>query len=173
MFLFRHIITSYLNVVWPLPPGYTHIHIVPVIIAIASDLPPFEELAILSVQMKSEDQNILPMRKLKYDWVPYNSNLRATGDAGSRVFVLSCNQRRAANHQLSKQATKQYSYAIPYVFNPFKPQEEEDTTCSIPVVVNNQLKPYTFDWKYEQEEVCGVSRNYLFPISISQQYRIW
>lgn len=129
-----------------LPPEHTHIHLVPVMIAITSTLPPFEEVAITSVQMTNE--TIVPLRQMKYDWVPYVNPSGNPIYASSRVFLLTCNQRRVSVNKLTQEKTNQYTYAVPYIFNPFKPQEEEDTICSIPVEVDGQLKPYEFDWKY-------------------------
>ena len=135
-----------------MPPEYTHIHIVPVIFAVSSKLPPFDKVAITSVQMK--DQQILPLRQLKYDWVPYVTPGGDPSHASSRVFLLTCNQRRSASSQLTQEKTNQFTYAVPYIFNPFKNQEEEETVCTIPVEVKGELKPYEFDYVWGNMSVC-------------------
>ncbi|KAA6392283.1 MAG: putative Myosin-H heavy chain, partial [Streblomastix strix] len=129
-----------------LPPNFSAIHLVPVIFAIKSDLQPIHEVRITSVQMNKEQA--LPLNALKLDWVPFVNPSGNPARAAKDLFLLTCNLRRAANKKLTEDKVNEYTYAVPYIYNPFKNKdEEEDTTCMIPVEVGGQIHPFEFDWK--------------------------
>ncbi|KAH7821119.1 putative protein HEAT INTOLERANT 4 [Monocercomonoides exilis] len=129
------------------PFASTNVYMVPVIYAISCNLPPFNSIAITSVQMQNE--RIVSFKDLKLDWVPFSLPDADPSDAVTRVHVLKSIQRKASAKSLSTDQIKSFTYAIPYVYNPFRgPPEEYDTTCSVPVMVDGQLKPYEIDFQY-------------------------
>jgi hypothetical protein len=123
--------------------------------AVVCDLEPVKELAITSVQMVKE--KVVPLNDLKLRWVPYVLPTDNPAFASQRVFLLGCKQRRVSTKVLDQDKVNDYTYAIPYIYNPFKQSaDDEDTECSIPVMIDGFLKPYSHDWKYDDPKVFNL-----------------
>ncbi|CAH2078154.1 unnamed protein product, partial [Thlaspi arvense] len=77
--------------------------LVPVVIAVDSPFPPSDKIGITSVQKAA--QEIVPMKQMKMDWVPYipfEERDRQVERIESQIFILACTQRRAALRHLEE-----------------------------------------------------------------------
>jgi hypothetical protein len=68
---------------------------VPAVVVIESPFPPSDKIGITSVQREVEE--IIPMKKMKMDWLPYipiEKRDRQVDKMNSQIFTLGCTQRR-------------------------------------------------------------------------------
>ncbi|CAK7337922.1 unnamed protein product [Dovyalis caffra] len=107
---------------------------VPAVVAVVFPFPPSDKIGIKSVQREVEE--IIPMKQMKMDWVPY--------------IPL---ENRAALKHLKIDRIKKYEYCLPYFYNPFKEDELEQST-EVPIIFPAEPKPVfcEFDWKYDKLE---------------------
>nr|KYP69345.1 Myosin-H heavy chain [Cajanus cajan] len=131
---------------------------IPVVVAVVSPFPPSDKIGINSVQRESEE--IIPMKQMKMDWVPYiplEDRESQVDRLKSQIFILSCTQRRAALKHLKLDRVKKYEYCLPYFYQPFKEDELEQST-EVPIIFPAEPKPVfcEFDWELDElEEFTG------------------
>ncbi|XP_043693148.1 protein HEAT INTOLERANT 4-like [Telopea speciosissima] len=68
---------------------------IPVVVAVVSPFPPSDMIGIKSVQRETEE--IIPMRQMKMDWVPYiplEDRNSQVDRLNSQIYILNCTQRR-------------------------------------------------------------------------------
>ncbi|XP_010441913.1 PREDICTED: uncharacterized protein LOC104724970 isoform X2 [Camelina sativa] len=93
-----------------------------VALSIESTIPPSDKIVVASVQ--GEVEEIIPMKDMKLDWVPYipfGKGDRQVDKMDSQIFILGCTQRRSDH-------VKKFNYYFPYIDNPFKENETEQST---------------------------------------------
>ncbi|KAK6924154.1 hypothetical protein RJ641_010354 [Dillenia turbinata] len=134
--------------------GEYKITVVPVVVAVVSPFPPSDKIGINSVQRETEE--IVPMKQMKMDWVPYIplENRESQVDRlKSEIFILSCTQRRAALKHLKIERVKKYEYCLPYFYQPLKEDELEQNTV-VPILFPSESKPVfcEFDWEFDEIE---------------------
>ncbi|KAI6692026.1 hypothetical protein NL676_019736 [Syzygium grande] len=123
--------------------GQSKIMYIPVVVAVVSPFPPSDKIGIKSVQRESEE--IIPMKQMKMDWVPYiplENRDSQVDRLKSQIFILSCTQRRAALKHLKIDRVKKYEYCLPYFYQPFKEDEFEQSTEVV----------CEFDWELDELE---------------------
>ncbi|OMP02518.1 hypothetical protein COLO4_11025 [Corchorus olitorius] len=119
---------------------------------VVSSKPPSDEIGINSVQREVEE--VVPMKKMKMDWVPYiplENRDSQVDRLKSQIFILSCTQRRAALKHLKIDRLKKYEYCLPHFKNPLKEDELEQST---EVLINFPAEPKPvlceFDWELDE-----------------------
>ncbi|CAN0865186.1 Protein HEAT INTOLERANT 4 [Linum grandiflorum] len=127
---------------------------VPAIVAVVSPFPPSDKIGITSVQRESEE--IIPMKQMKMDWVPYIPMENRDTEVlrlKSQIFILSCTQRRSALRHMKIERLKKFEYCLPYFYNPFKEDEFEQST-EVPILFPGEEKPVLceFDWELDELE---------------------
>ncbi|XP_039054004.1 protein HEAT INTOLERANT 4-like [Hibiscus syriacus] len=84
--------------------GENKVICIPVIVAVESPFPPSDKIGINSVQREAEE--IVPMKQMKMDWVPYipleNRDNQVDRLKSHQIFILSCTQRRVALKQMCR-----------------------------------------------------------------------
>jgi hypothetical protein len=122
---------------------------IPAIVALISPLPPPAELGIKSVQKVEEE--FVPMRDLKMDWVPYIPKSTWKSDPKSvvpRAFFLKTFQRREGLKDMKEEELVKFNFALPYIFLP-RAQEAptfDDTIVTVVTEVNGRGTSFEFDW---------------------------
>ncbi|KAL5751776.1 hypothetical protein ACOSP7_021957 [Xanthoceras sorbifolium] len=126
---------------------------IPIVVAVVSPFPPSDKIGINSVQREAEE--IVPMKQMKMDWVPYiplENRDRQVERLKSQIYILSCTQRRTALRHLKLDRVKKYEYCLPYFYQPFKEDEFEQKTevdimfpAEPPIVCE-------FDWEMDELE---------------------
>ncbi|KAJ4779633.1 Serine/Threonine-kinase [Rhynchospora pubera] len=135
--------------------GESKVTLIPVVVAVDMPFPPSDKIGIKSVQRVEED--IVPMKQMKMDWIPYvpleNRQGRIEG-LKSQIFTLGCTQRRSTLKLLKTERVKQYDYCIPY-FQPLEAQDdEEDTVVNILFPIEPPIV-CDFDWELDElEDFC-------------------
>ncbi|XP_030527450.1 protein HEAT INTOLERANT 4 isoform X2 [Rhodamnia argentea] len=133
--------------------GDSKIMYIPVVVAVVSPFPPSDKIGIKSVQRESEE--IIPMKQMKMDWVPYiplENRGSQVDRLKSQIFILSCTQRRAALKHLKIDRVKKYEYCLPYFYQPFKEDQFEQST---EVTIMYPVEPPVvceFDWEIDTLE---------------------
>ncbi|KAL9329689.1 hypothetical protein ACSQ67_004692 [Phaseolus vulgaris] len=114
--------------------GESKVVCIPVVVAVVSPFPPSDKIGINSVQRESEE--IIPMKQMKMDWVPY----------------IPLEDRSALKH-LKLDRLKKYEYCLPYFYQPFKEDELEQST-EVPIIFPAEPKPVfcEFDWELDELE---------------------
>ncbi|CAN0865190.1 Protein HEAT INTOLERANT 4 [Linum grandiflorum] len=125
---------------------------VPAIVAVVSPFPPSDKISIKSIQ--SETEEIVPMKQMKMDWVPYiPMENRGTEvlRSKSQIFIFSCTQRRTASRHMK--IDRFMRFGIPYFYNPLKEDEFEQST-EVPILFPGEDKPVLceFDWELDELE---------------------
>lgn len=93
----------------------------PVIVAVATQLPRPTEVAIASIQ--GAEEKMVKMAHMKMAWVPHIPPAAWTVDPASfapLAYFLKTVQRRAGLKQLKDERLRTYEYAIPYIDLPLK-----------------------------------------------------
>ncbi|XP_062148334.1 protein HEAT INTOLERANT 4 [Alnus glutinosa] len=134
--------------------GESKIICIPVVVAVVSPFPPSDKIGINSVQREAEE--IIPMKQMKMDWVPYiplENRGSQVESLHSQIFILSCTQRRAALKHLKIDRVKKYEYCLPYFYQPFKEDELEQST-EVQIIFPSETKPIfcEFDWELDELE---------------------
>ncbi|KAF7834227.1 protein HEAT INTOLERANT 4-like [Senna tora] len=134
--------------------GESKVVCIPVVVAVVSPFPPSDKIGINSVQREAEE--IIPMKQMKMDWVPYiplEDRESQVDKLKSQIFILSCTQRRAALKHLKLDRVKKYEYCLPYFYQPFKEDELEQST-EVPIIFPAEPKPVfcEFDWELDELE---------------------
>nr|DAD40199.1 TPA_asm: hypothetical protein HUJ06_014522 [Nelumbo nucifera] len=101
----------------------------------------------LAYSVQREAEEIVPMKKMKMDWVPYiplENRDSQVDRLNSQIFILSCTQRRAALSHLK------FEY---YFYHPLKEDEFEQST-EVNIIFPVEPKPVVcqFDWELDELE---------------------
>ncbi|GJT16669.1 heat intolerant 4-like protein [Tanacetum coccineum] len=129
--------------------------LIPTVIAVVSPFPPSDKIGLISVQRESESRKVVDMKQMKMDWVPYvplGQRSALVERLKSQIFVLSCVQRRAGLKLLKDERVAEFTYCIPYFYNPF---EEDETKESTIVELLYPVEPpiyCEFDWEFDEVE---------------------
>ncbi|KAI3767735.1 hypothetical protein L2E82_18108 [Cichorium intybus] len=134
--------------------GQSKVTCIPVVVAVVSPFPPSDKIGINSVQRESEE--ILDMKQMKMDWVPYiplGKRGSSVERLKSQIFILSCVQRRVALKHLKEEHVKKFEYCLPYFYHPFKEDETEQSTI-VDIMYPIEPKPVVceFDWELDELE---------------------
>ncbi|KAJ7956898.1 ATP/GTP binding protein [Quillaja saponaria] len=134
--------------------GENRLVCIPVVVAVVSPFPPSDKIGINSVQREREE--IIPMKQMKMDWVPYiplEDRGSQVDRLKSQIFILSCTQRRAALKHLKIDRLKKYEYCLPYFYQPLKKDDLEDNT-EVQIIFPADPKPVfcEFDWDMDELE---------------------
>ncbi|KAB2005033.1 hypothetical protein ES319_D11G241800v1 [Gossypium barbadense] len=132
--------------------GENEVICIPVIVAVESPFPPSDKIGINSVQREAEE--IVPMKQMKMDWVPYIPLEKRDSQVDrlkSQIFILSCTQRRVALKQMKIDRLKKYEYCLPYFYQPLKEDELEQST-EVQIIFPAEPKPVfcEFDWELDE-----------------------
>ncbi|KAE9449625.1 hypothetical protein C3L33_18476, partial [Rhododendron williamsianum] len=107
---------------------------IPVVVAVVSPFPPSDKIGITSVQREAEE--IVPMKQMKMDWVPY----------------IPLEDRAGLRH-LKVEHVKKFEYCLPYFYQPLQEDElEQSTIVDIIFPAEANLICRDFDWNYEKLE---------------------
>ncbi|KAL8151895.1 hypothetical protein V2J09_021703 [Rumex salicifolius] len=127
---------------------------IPVVVAVMSPFPPSDKIGINSVQRETEE--IIPMKSMKMDWLPYiplENRESQVERLKSEIFILGCNQRRAALKHLKEDRLKKFEYCLPYFYNPFIEEEiEQSTVVDVLFPINPKPVFCEFDWELDELE---------------------
>ncbi|XP_071710965.1 protein HEAT INTOLERANT 4-like [Rutidosis leptorrhynchoides] len=134
--------------------GQSKVTCIPVVVAIVSPFPPSDKIGINSVQRESEE--ILDMKQMKMDWVPYiplGKRGSSVERLKSQIFILSCVQRRAGLKHMKLDRVKKFEYCLPYFYHPLKEDETEQSTV-VDIMYPIEPKPVVceFDWEMDDLE---------------------
>ncbi|KAF7143398.1 hypothetical protein RHSIM_Rhsim05G0107000 [Rhododendron simsii] len=127
---------------------------IPVVVAVVSPFPPSDKIGINSVQREAEE--IVPMKQMKMDWVPYiplEDRDSQVERLKSQIFILSCMQRRAGLRHLKLERVKKFEYCLPYFYQPLQEDEFEQSTI-VEIMFPAEPKPIVceFDWELDELE---------------------
>ncbi|XP_052198074.1 protein HEAT INTOLERANT 4-like isoform X2 [Diospyros lotus] len=131
---------------------------IPVVVAVVSPFPPSDKIGINSVQREAEE--IVPMKQMKMDWVPYiplENRDSQVERLKSQIFILSCTQRRAGLRHMKIERVKKFEYCLPYFYHPFQEDELEQSTI-VQIIFPAEPKPVfcEFDWELDELEEFTV-----------------
>ncbi|XP_011090606.1 uncharacterized protein LOC105171250 isoform X2 [Sesamum indicum] len=114
--------------------GQGKVTMIPVVVAVVSPFPPSDKIGIKSVQRETEE--IVPMKQMKMDWVPY--------------IPL---EKRAGLKHLKIDRVKKFEYCLPYFYHPFQEDELEQSTV-VELLFPIDPKPVfcEFDWELDELE---------------------
>ncbi|QHO58588.1 hypothetical protein HN51_012984 [Arachis hypogaea] len=134
--------------------GESKVVCIPVVVAVVSPFPPSDKIGINSVQREAEE--IIPMKQMKMDWVPYiplENRDSQVDRLKSQIFILRCTQRRSALKHLKLDRLKKFEYCLPYFYQPFKEDELEQST-EVQIIYPAEPKPVfcEFDWELDELE---------------------
>ncbi|KAG5534052.1 hypothetical protein RHGRI_022260 [Rhododendron griersonianum] len=127
---------------------------IPVVVAVVSPFPPSNKIGINSVQREAEE--IVPMKQMKMDWVPYiplKDRDSQVERLKSQIFILSCTQRRVGLRHLKLEHVKKFEYCLPYFYQPLQEDEFEQSTI-VQIMFPAEPKPTIceFDWELDELE---------------------
>ncbi|EOA20654.1 hypothetical protein CARUB_v10000966mg [Capsella rubella] len=131
--------------------GLNKIVHVPAVVVIDSPFPPSDKIGITSVQREVEE--IIPMKKMKMDWLPYipiEKRDRQVDRMNSQIFTLGCTQRRSALRHMKEDQLKKFEYCLPYFYQPFKEDELEQSTEVQIMFPSEPPVVCEFDWEFDE-----------------------
>ncbi|KAL1207901.1 Protein HEAT INTOLERANT 4 [Cardamine amara subsp. amara] len=126
---------------------------VPAVVVVESPFPPSDKIGITSVQREVEE--IIPMKKMKMDWLPYipfEKRDRQVDRAGFHIFTLVCTQRRTTLRHMKEDHLKKFEYCLPYFYQPFKEDELEQSTEVQIMFPSEPPVVCEFDWEFDDPE---------------------
>ncbi|XP_009593330.1 protein HEAT INTOLERANT 4-like [Nicotiana tabacum] len=133
--------------------GQSKVTCIPVVVAVVSPFPPSDKIGINSVQREAEE--ILPMKQMKMDWVPYiplENRESQVERLKSQIFILRCTQRRAGLKHLKLERVKKFEYCLPYFYQPFAEDELEQSTI-VQILFPTEPPVFCeFDWEFDEPE---------------------
>ncbi|KAJ6288993.1 hypothetical protein OIU76_024891, partial [Salix suchowensis] len=150
---------------------------IPAVVAIVSPFPPSDKIGIKSVQREVEE--IIPMKQMKMDWVPYiplEDRESRVDRLRHQIFILSCTQRRAALKHLKIDRIKKYEYCLPYFYNPLQEDELEQST-EVPIIFPAEPNDWELDELQEfidkliQEEELSEDQKDAFKEFVKEKVR--
>ncbi|XP_062002237.1 protein HEAT INTOLERANT 4-like [Rosa rugosa] len=135
--------------------------LIPTLVAVVAPRPPSMEIGIRSVQR--EDKEIVPMRQMKMDWIPYipleqregwnSERAKKFGSNLPQIFVLGCTQRKAGLKQMKEERWMKFQYCMPYLMNPNEEEKEQSTVMDILFPREPQAPLFVqFDWEFDEVE---------------------
>ncbi|XP_019095982.1 PREDICTED: probable serine/threonine-protein kinase kinX [Camelina sativa] len=128
--------------------------LVPSVVCIESSIPPSDQIGVASVQ--GEVGEIIPMKNMKMAWVPYiplEKRDRQVDRMNFQIYILGCTQRRSALKHLKDDRVKKFNYCLPYIDNPYKVDESEQSTVVQIMFPSEPPVACEYDWvKSEIEE---------------------
>ncbi|CAN6874111.1 unnamed protein product [Brassica oleracea] len=133
--------------------GANKIVLVPAVVAVESPFPPSDKIGVTSVQREVEE--ILPMKTMKMDWLPYipfDKRGRQVDRMNFQIFVMTCTQRRTALRHMKEDRVKKYEYCLPYFYQPFKEDELEQSTEVQIMFPSEPPVVCEFDWEFDELE---------------------
>ncbi|KAF8082253.1 hypothetical protein N665_0841s0020 [Sinapis alba] len=133
--------------------GVNKILHVPAVVAVESPFPPSDKIGITSVQREVEE--IIPMKTMKMDWLPYipvDKRGRQVDRMDFQIFVLGCTRRRAALRHMKEDLVKKYEYCLPYFYQPFREEELEQSTEVQIMFPSEPPVVCEFDWELDELE---------------------
>ncbi|KAF8082844.1 hypothetical protein N665_0805s0014 [Sinapis alba] len=133
--------------------GVNKILHVPAVVAVDSPFPPSDKIGITSVQREVEE--IIPMKTMKMDWLPYipvDKRGRQVDRMDFQIFVLGCTRRRAALRHMKEDLVKKYEYCLPYFYQPFREEELEQSTEVQIMFPSEPPVVCEFDWELDELE---------------------
>ncbi|KHG13799.1 (Dimethylallyl)adenosine tRNA methylthiotransferase MiaB [Gossypium arboreum] len=119
--------------------GENKVICIPVVVAVVSPFPPSDKIGINSVQREAEE--IVSMKQMKMDWVPY--------------IPL---EKRVALKQMKIDRLKKYEYCLPYFYQPLKEDELEQST-EVQIIFPAEPKPEFTDKLIEADELDKDQKN--------------
>ncbi|CAL8996373.1 unnamed protein product [Prunus brigantina] len=143
--------------------GKLEIVYIPIVVAVVSPCPPSDKIGIKSVQRETEE--IVPMKEMKMDWVPYipldkrDRQVVEYGRKSPQIFVLGCTQRRAALKHMKIDRLKKFDYCLPYLM-PIK-EEELELSTEVDILFPAEPNPpvyCVFDWQFDEVEEFADDR---------------
>ncbi|PIA24662.1 hypothetical protein AQUCO_146000001v1 [Aquilegia coerulea] len=163
---------------------------VPVVVAVVSPFPPSDKIAVCSIQLATEE--IVPMKKMKMDWIPYVPLAYRDKQAAleyrlkskskeSQIFVLGCTQRRAGLRNLKLENQMKYEYCVPYYY-PLVDNQERSTCVHIVFPAEPAPVYCKYDWEddsleilvdelVDEEKLCGEDQITEFRNFVRQKVR--
>ncbi|XP_050208471.1 protein HEAT INTOLERANT 4 [Mercurialis annua] len=134
--------------------GEAKVTIIPTAVAVVSPFPPSDKIGINSVQREAEE--IVPMKQMKMDWVPYiplENRGSQVDRLKSEIFIMACTQRKSALRHLKIERLKKFEYCLPYYYNPYKEDMFEQSTV-VSILYDIEPKPVVceFDWDFDDIE---------------------
>ncbi|VVB13903.1 unnamed protein product [Arabis nemorensis] len=126
---------------------------VPAVVAVESPFPPSDKIGITSVQKEVEE--IIPMKKMKMEWVPYiplEKRDRQVDRMNFQIYILCCTQRRAALRRMKEDQVKKFEYCLPYFYHPFREDELEQSTEVQIMFPSEPPVVCEFDWEFDDLE---------------------
>ncbi|ESQ31383.1 hypothetical protein EUTSA_v10004094mg [Eutrema salsugineum] len=127
--------------------------LVPAVICIESSIPPSDKIGITSGE--SEVEKIIPMKDMKMAWVPYvplEKRDREVDRMNFQIFILGCTQRRSALKHLKEDRVKNFKRCLPYIYNPFKEDESEQSTVVQITFPSEPPVELEYDWEKKNLE---------------------
>ncbi|XP_065875021.1 protein HEAT INTOLERANT 4-like [Euphorbia lathyris] len=144
---------------------------IPIVVAIVSPFPPSDKMGINSVQMEVEE--IVPMKKMKMDWVPYiplENRDSQVDRLKSQIFILSCTQRKSALRHLKIERVKKFEYCLPYFYNPLKQDDLEQST-EVQILFPSETKPVFCEFDWEMDELEEFTDNLIADEALSEDQK--
>uniref|UniRef100_A0A1J3DNM0 Protein HEAT INTOLERANT 4 n=1 Tax=Noccaea caerulescens TaxID=107243 RepID=A0A1J3DNM0_NOCCA len=126
---------------------------VPTVVVIDTPFPPSDKLAVTSIQ--SAVEKTISMSEMKMAWVPYipfDKRDRQVDRMKLPISVLGCTQRKAALKHLKEERVKMFEYIIPYIYQPFKEDELEQSTEVQIMFPSDPPVVCEFDWEFDELE---------------------
>ncbi|CAL9229787.1 unnamed protein product [Arabidopsis halleri] len=147
---------------------------VPAVVVIESPFPPSDKIGITSVQREVEE--IIPMKKMKMDWLPYipiEKRDRQVDKMNSQIFTLVCTQRRSALRHMKEDQLKKFEYCLPYFYQPFKEDELEQSTEVQIMFPSEPPVVCEFDWEFDelQEFVDKLVEEEALPAEQTDEFK--
>jgi hypothetical protein len=140
---------------------------IPVIIAVETSWPLPDVIALNSIQ--AEQEEIVPMAKMKMGWIPFSVDGGDGSGSGGRalessvrkpvlVRAMQCSQRLRAVKGLAESRVRSFEYCLPYIYRPDKQEDEiVDTIASVAATVRDVPIVCEFDW--DMDDVDEFSEN--------------
>ncbi|CAN1813382.1 Protein HEAT INTOLERANT 4 [Linum perenne] len=143
-----------------------------ILLQVVSPVPPSDKIGINSVQKESEE--IVPMKQMKMDWVPYipmeNRDIEVLR-LKSQIYILSCTQRRTALRHMKIERLKKFEYCLPYFYNPLKEDELEQST-EVQIFFPAEDKPQVFcEFDWEMDELEEFTDNLIHEEALSEDQK--
>ncbi|CAA7034758.1 unnamed protein product [Microthlaspi erraticum] len=130
--------------------------LVPAVVCVESSIPPSDKIGISSVEDKEPE--ITPMKVMKMAWEPYiplDKRDRQVDRMNFQIYILACTQRRSALKHLKEDRVKKFNYCLPYINNPFKEDESEQSTVVQITFPSEPPVVCEYDWENDNLEVLA------------------
>ncbi|KAL0284954.1 UNVERIFIED_CONTAM: protein HEAT INTOLERANT 4 [Sesamum angustifolium] len=148
--------------------GQGKVTMIPVVVAVVSPFPPSDKIGIKSVQRETEE--IVPMKQMKMDWVPYIPLEKRAGLKHLKIdrvkkfeYCLPCINKQIGpflsvyvvykSHQISRGGRNSWRLENHNFYHPFQEDEIEQSTI-VELLFPIDPKPVfcEFDWELDELE---------------------